>query len=804
MRVSAKYSGSKRTEYIRVQNGDDTGQLKRVAPRSFTDAHRCDPTKEWHMTQEPGVGPMGGLPLEATDFVGRGSELVALEGALTQSRLVTVTGPGGVGKTRLALRAARRSRDTRGQDAFWVELSALADPGLLPHTVASALGLAQGEAVAPLEAVVRRLQSGHSILVLDTCEHLVDACAELAQALLRHAGGVTVLATSRQSLNVSGEHVFSVEPLPVRADGGDALELFVRRAQAAVPGLAMDEDARQQATRLCRSLDGMPLAIELAAVRLRALPLSVLIEHFANGVPLLARLRGGTPRHETLRAAIDWSFGLCTEAEQTLWERLSVFSGPFDFDAVQYVCAGEPLDPAELVESLAGLVDKSVLIRDGERYRMLDMIREYGAELAQSAGSVETLREAHGVYYTELVRAFDRDFDAAGQFARHSVLRHQDGQLRTALENALDAGRYQQAALIARSLWRYWFIAGKNTEGRYWCHRIAEHLAPGTSERAWVLSTHAYLAALQADPEGYRHADEATAIAKAIDDPALTGRANLAMHVAAAAAGKVEAAFAAVERGAPALRTAGDLSGSLLLEAQHAFLHALSGQARTAVEMCDAGLRRMDENEMEPGWVRAAFDYVLGLARFQLADYTGASQATVASLRFDGIMDDVQGSALNLEVLAWTSARSKRLDYAAWLLGAADTQWQRLGGRLMGNPVMEQQHLVIERELRDALEEERFAVRWLDGASHPLGTVIERATAGGGLVPELPAGKPAKPLTPRELEVARLVAQGLSNREIAEHLVLSKRTIDVHVEHILAKLAVASRQEIGDKLDGDS
>ncbi|NGO80157.1 LuxR family transcriptional regulator [Streptomyces sp. YC504] len=753
------------------------------------------------MTQEQGVGPMGGLPLEATDFVGRGGELASLELALTQSRLVTVTGPGGVGKTRLALRAARRSAATSGQEAFWVELSALTDPELLPHTVASALGLAQGEAVSALEAVVRRLQSGRSLLVLDTCEHLVDACAELSQALLRHAGGVTVLATSRQSLNVSGEHVFSVEPLPVRADGGDALELFVHRAQAAVPGLTMDEEARQQAIRLCRSLDGMPLAIELAAVRLRALPLSVLIEHFANGVPLLARLRGGTPRHETLRAAIDWSFGLCTEAEQVLWERLSVFSGPFDFDAAQYVCAGGVLDPAELVESLAGLVDKSVLIRDGERYRMLDMIREYGIELAQSAGSREDLCQAHCVYYTELARIYDRDFAATGQISRYNVLRQQDGQLRAALENALTAGRYQQAALLARSLWMYWLIPGKNTEGRYWCDRIADHLAPGTSERAWVLSTNAYLAAAQADPATYPLAEEASAIATAIGEPELKGRAYQVMHMAALAVGKFQEAFAAMERSATALRAVGNLSGALTLEVQQGYVQVASGDARGSLAMCEANLRQLAENGIDPGWLHAALYYVQALSLFDLADYPGSTASSVAALRIETVMGDILGFACNLELQAWIAFRTERLDNAAWLMGAADTQWRRLGGRLIGNPVMEQRHLDIERELRETLGKERFAARWQDGATHPVAAVVERATAGGGLAPELPAGKQPKPLTPREREVARLVAQGLSNREIAEHLVLSKRTIDVHVEHILAKLGVGSRQDIADKLD---
>ncbi|WP_199546919.1 LuxR C-terminal-related transcriptional regulator [Streptomyces sp. N35] len=754
------------------------------------------------MTQLPEIGPLAELPLEATDFVGRGKELAALGAALNRSRLVTVTGPGGVGKTRLSLRAARQAGAAFPQGAYWVELSALSDPELLPYTVASALGLAQGDAVSPMEAVVRRLRTGRSLLVLDTCEHLVDACAILAETLLRHAAGVTVLATSRQSLSVSGEHVLSIDPLPVRADGGDALELFTRRALSAAPGLVLDETAREQAVELCRSLDGMPLAIELAAVRLRTLPLSLLIEHFANGVPLLARLRGGTPRHQTLRAAIDWSFGLCSEAEQALWARLSVFSGPFDFAAARYVCTGGILDPAELVESLVGLVDKSVLIRDGDWYRMLDMIREYGAELAHADDSDDTLREAHARYYAKLAESFDRKYMSDGHMARHNGLRQQDGQLRAALEHSLAAGHHHQAAELARSLWRYWFVTGRNTEGRYWCYRVAEHLPRGTAERAWVLGTNSFLAALQADPEAYNLAREATAIAAAIDDPALEGRAYQVMQLASGTAGRLDEAHSAAARSAPALRAANDRAGELTLEAQSAFVRVLSGDPGSALEMCGTGLRQLAEGRTETGWLHAAFHWVQALALFETADYDASTTSATAALHIEAAMGDVSGAALNLEVMAWVAARTERLDEAAWLLGAADAQWQRLGGRLIGNPVMEQQHQTIERELRELLPEDRYLARWQDGTAHPLTTVIERVTSARGPIPG--AGVPAqrKPLTPRELQVAQMVAQGLSNREIAEKLVLSKRTIDVHVEHILSKFGITSRHEIGARLDG--
>jgi predicted ATPase len=348
------------------------------------------------------------LLADATGFVGRAEELAGVSALLGLARLVTAVGPAGVGKTRLARRAAADVASLFVDGACFVDLSEVRDPGLLASEVAVALGLPKQDARAQHGAVLDYLRGRRLLLLLDTCEHLVDACAAFADAVLRAAQGVTVLATSRQPLDVPGEHTYPVPPLPVpddsspgcdltadQAPAGDAVELFAQRAAAVLPDFAVTPDNWANVSRLCRRLDGIPLAIELAAVRLRALPLAELADRVEHGFPVLtASRRGTTARHKTMRTAVDWSYGLCTAAEQALWARLSVFTGSFDMAIAEQVCADESLPPHEVVETLIGLVDKSVVLRDqvtgdqavSGRYRLLGTVREFGAEKLAEAG----------------------------------------------------------------------------------------------------------------------------------------------------------------------------------------------------------------------------------------------------------------------------------------------------------------------------------------------------------------------------------------------------------------------------------
>jgi predicted ATPase len=350
------------------------------------------------MPQVP-AGRPGRSPADGTPFVGRTAELDQLTSLLSQARLITVTGPGGVGKTRLALRAAGRARPSSLHSACAVGLSAVTDARLVPHAVAARLSLDARDTVPAhntvpaRDAVLRFLRDRKMLLVLDACEHLLDACAELAGSLLRKTDGVVILATSRQPLDVSGENVFPLAPLPVPADGGppapgDAVSLFARAAAQAMPGFKLTSAVAADVIRVCRRADGLPLALELAAARLPAMSLSELA-----GQPAL--LAGGA-----LDRTMGRSYDRCTAAEQVLWQRLSVFAGAISLKAAEEVCAGPDLARGAILETLVGLVDKSVLARetggqadDGPaRFRQLGTIREFGArKLAEAeAGDAST------------------------------------------------------------------------------------------------------------------------------------------------------------------------------------------------------------------------------------------------------------------------------------------------------------------------------------------------------------------------------------------------------------------------------
>jgi len=307
----------------------------------------------------------------------------------------------------------------------------LRDPALLPNTVASVLGLPEQDARSALDAVLEYLRERRLLLILDTCEHVLDACAALAQAVLRDAPDVTVLATSRQPLDMPGEHTFPIGPLPVPEHdwlpvagaglvGGDAVELFALRATAAVPGFSITPENAANVIRLCRRLDGIPLAIELAAVQLRALPLDELLDRLNHRFTVLTGGRpGALPRHQTLRMAIEWSHELCSDAERRLWARLSVFAGPFSLVAAQEVCAEVSLERPDVVDAVIGLVDKSVVLMEGERYRMLDTVREFGAERLAESGEQASCRARHIARYLAMARYFGAHFADDDQLDRY-------------------------------------------------------------------------------------------------------------------------------------------------------------------------------------------------------------------------------------------------------------------------------------------------------------------------------------------------------------------------------------------------
>ncbi|HEY3651237.1 MAG TPA: LuxR C-terminal-related transcriptional regulator [Streptosporangiaceae bacterium] len=769
------------------------------------------------------------LPLEVTGFVGRQRELAELGGLLGSARLVTVTGPGGVGKTRVALRAAAELSGEFADGACLIELSGLRDPELLPDTIATSLGLPGTEPGSQLDAIIEHLRDQRMLLILDTCEHLVDACAMLADVLLR-ATVVTVLATSRQPLAVPGEHTCAIAPLPVpdrhtrTAGDGDAVELFAQCAAAVVPGFAVTDANRGCVIRLCRRLDGVPLAIELATRRLRAIPLEQLADRLEDRFRLLTGgRRAALAHHQTIRAATEWSYDLCSPAEQLLWARLAVFVGSFDTEAVEQVCAGEPLERADLLATLIGLVDKSVVLRadgDGTRYLLLETIREFGAEkLAADSAEEAELRGRHIARHLALATALADDPTAEDQLPRYRRLWTEEANLRAALDYALAApGRQRDAARLANALSVYWQMASSPGEGRFWLGRVLPLFWGPSRERALALINAGYLASLQGEiDDGIASLEKGLAVAGQLQDTGACARGYLYLSSALTFAGRHHEAAVAGVRAYEFALTAGDASVLITLDAQAGSLHVAAGEVEEGLARCNRGLDRLGAGS-EERWQQS---YLLALKGFCLllkGDFAGSGEAFCTALDMKHEIGDTMGTSYALEGIAWLAVAEQRWTRAAWLLGAADSLWQLVGSRLASSATRQTRHARAEQEVRDALGEERYLALRHQGGGYALADIVQLAAEGADELPPpggVAAGVAARGgaafagavgpaaaaaidagtagLTSREWEIAGLVAEGLSNREIAGRLVISKRTVDAHIEHIYGKIGVSSR-----------
>ena len=426
--------------------------------------------------ERPAARPRGNLPAAVSSFVGRDADVRAVRELIAAHRLVTLTGPGGSGKTRLSVEVGSALAGAQTDGVWRAELAPVTDAAEVPQTILTALGLRSQvlltrpgrppvmEAVQPLQRLQEALAGKRMLIILDNCEHLIGAAAQLADALLRAAPGLRLLATSREPLGIPGEQLWPVEPLalppgdadPATAAGFPAVRLLVDRAA----GFTLNAATTGPAVRICRALDGMPLAIELAAARLRTLPVGVLSDRLADRFRLLTGgSRTALPRHRTLRAVVDWSWDLLTGPERELWRRFAVFHGGAQVTAVERVCGAD-------IDLLGALVDKSLLVLGADgRYRMLETIREYGLERLAEAGETERLRVAHAVYLLALADEAEPQLRGHDQLHWLNLLTAEHDNLHAAVRAAIEAGDARTAmALTARLSW-YWWLRGHRAEG---------------------------------------------------------------------------------------------------------------------------------------------------------------------------------------------------------------------------------------------------------------------------------------------------------------------------------------------------
>ncbi|GGW88987.1 LuxR C-terminal-related transcriptional regulator [Streptomyces lomondensis] len=948
------------------------------------------------------------LPAETTSFVDRRGELTEGRELLARARLVTLTGPGGVGKTRLAARIAARVRRAFPDGVRFVHLSGLHDPALVPLAAADALGLHDHSPQPPLAALVEQVRERRLLLVVDNCEHLAGACARLAAALLRGTEGVRILATSRHRLGLTEEHLLEVRPLPVpdpdgdlsAAEGYPALTLFADRAAAVVPGFRLTPANRASVARLCRRLDGLPLAIELAAVRMRVLDVDQLLDRLDDRYRFLTTgSPAALPRHQTLRAAVAWSHDLCTGPEQLVWARLTVLAGSFDLETAEAVCAddggpeaaawyAEPQEPPtdrapartftdalgerardgqgvaddsgegggaapafsagsagacmagsglacragsapacmagsepafsagsapafpagsaqgarhgpvlpavpgqghrpaqvvpagaavpaarpaqartgtgaltqpgpddqllllartgghlgargtarpatglphpgtngncygggtpgagpalrtdDVLEALAGLVDKSVLCREpgpgGVRYRLLDTLRQFGLEqLRRAAGEEGVARRRQRDWMLRRAEDCERGWFGPGQPEAVARLRADRDNLRAALDFSLSTPGEARAGLrLAGTLWFYWHACGAPREGLYWLDRALAASPEPTRERARGLWVAGLLAAATQDfPRGRRHATDALALARALGDTAEAAHAEYVIGVIRLFGddlpGALEHFEATVARG-PVPGQHLSLVG--LDQVELACALGYLGEADRAVEVCERALRLCERHGEQ--WVRSYVLRMLALAHTVRGDWPRAERHAREALRLKLAVHDVMGIALTLDLLASIATARGAHEHAAVLLGGADRVWAdidsgRWGAHTLNSARRDSEERTCRALGRDAFERAHRRGGGL-GLTELVGHALqELARPGESAADRPPHEDTAVRLTRREREVAQLVAEGLANQQIADRLVISRRTAEGHVERILSKLGFSNRSQI--------
>lgn len=690
-------------------------------------------------------GPLAGVrpPLERDAFVGRAAELAALGRALGGGRLVTVTGPGGVGKSRLAARAAAGHA---ARDGVWyVELAPVRDPEFVGHAVVAALGLTDHTTRPPRETLLARLADRELLLVLDGFEHLVDACAELVAELLRRAPGLTVLAAGRCPLALAGERVLTLAPL----DEDEAVELFLERARAAGTPVADDADVR----RVCRRLEGIPLAVELAVGRLGALSPGRLLERLDDRFRLLTgERRDAQPRHRALRTAIGWSHELCTPPQRLLWARLSVFAGRFDLEAVEYVCAGHGLPADEVLDVLSDLLARSVLSReesvDGVRYRMLDAVREYGAEWLAVTGDEERLLRRHRDWYLGLATWCEVEWFSPRQAEVAARVEAELPNLRRALEHCLaEPDEVRLGQYLAGSLWFYWAGCGRLSEGRHWLEQLvrAESGHEGSRLKAlWVLG---YVAVLQGDRVPALAAlHECRAGAELSADPAAVAYAEHRTGCLALVSDDMPRAETLLRSALARYREIGELNSAVLMgQVELAMAVAFQGDLPAAVRLCEE-VRRVCEDHGER-WTRGYALYVLAYAALSDGDPGGARLLLADCLAGAHAFHDLLGSVLAVELLALVTAVEGDPAEAAVLQGAAGRMWPSVGLPLFGSVHYNAPHERCAALARERLGEERYAAGVREGALLTRRAAVERALGRSPLAPEA-AGGPVRRAAP--------------------------------------------------------
>jgi predicted ATPase/DNA-binding CsgD family transcriptional regulator len=755
------------------------------------------------------ASPPINLPSELSSFVGRERELAEIKRLLEKSRLLTLTGPGGCGKTRLALAAGELAEGF--DDGVWlVELAPLADPALVPQAVASVLGAREQPGHSLTETLSDHLRPRSLLLVLDNCEHLIEACATLAEALLRSCPELRVLATSREALGIVGEVAWPVPSLSLpdlrrlpeveSLSRYESARLFVERAVAVKPDFAITERNAPAIAQICYRLDGIPLAIELAAARTKVLSVEQISERLDDCFGLLtAGGRTAMPRQRTLHATMDWSHELLSLEERALFRRLSIFAGGFSLEAAESVCAGEDLERNEVLGLLSHLVDKSLVVAREEggeaRYGLLETARQYGQEKLSESGESRQVRERHAGYYLVLAEEAEPELKGERQVAWLERFEAEHDNLRAAISCSLEERKFQDAARLGWALWLFWWIRGHFAEGRRSMEQALStefNAAMPASARAQALYVAGTMACGQGD---HRSADllleESAALFRELGDGRGVAYALGSAAVVAITEERYEQGIVYSEEATDLFLEVGDKWGAAPMLGCSAVGWLNRGDHGCAKGLAERGLALCRETGDKHG-TSIALGTLARVAQAE-ADHDRARDLFEEGLTVSGELGNEADVVHCLEGLASVCGAEGRVVRAARLWGAAEALLGKIEAMYTYVPNRSLHRSQVAA--RSLIEEVAWEAAWAEGREMSREQAIEYALEGpappeSGAPETYPSG-----LSAREFEILRLVATGLTNAEVAKELFISPRTVNWHLGSIYRKLGFHSRTE---------
>jgi len=748
-----------------------------------------------------------GVPAPLTPLVGRKHEVAEVARLVGEHRLVTLTGAGGVGKTRLAFEVAARVAAFFADGSHLVDLSAVSGPAGLTGAVAAALGVEDrpGAGLAGRLAAVLRPQ--RRLVVLDNCEHLRASCAALVAGLLSSCPELTILSTSRENLSLPGEVTWRVPSLrcpgqtrqmsPRDIEGFDAAALFLARARAARPGLEVQAGDVGPVAAICQRLDGIPLALELAAALAGAMGLDEIAERLSGRLELLAPPGGWPVRHQTLRASIEWSYQLLGEAERALFRRLSVFCGGWSLDSAEAVCCGDPVPEREVAPLLAALVSKSLVQAEwpgpGTRYRMLETIREFARELLASSAEIEHLAAAHATHFTQLAERTSAKLAGPDQVPWARRLDADLENLRAARTWCdADAVRAGTGLRMAAGLWEYWHIRGSMKDGTEWLTSALRKADQPLAARAAALNGLGVLLSLSGEiHRGGDYFAESIAAYEQWGDQRGLSHAWTHLGNSRAIRGDRAGSDEAFARGLALAEQAGSRwheAFSWYLSGTAALIWGDAAKARARLEKSSRMFADLGD--------RRAVGYslvVLGSSLVMAGDQKRALDPLREGMKIFEIVTERWGLLCAVAWLADATAAASDWRRTALLLGVADSLSERISARLL--PYMQAAAEALSASASAHLgqaAESWYAQGRAIGRSDAIATALWPDRNG----PPGPGASQRPVLTRREEQVAGLIAEGLTNRQIGERLFIGQRTVDSHVSHIFAKLGCTTRAQV--------